>query len=85
METKVLTQEEINSLKEIQNKRIQLTEKFGFLEMQYETQKQSLISELSNLLKQEEQIGSQLQQKYGDGSIDLEKGEFTSNWVFEHS
>jgi len=79
METKVLTQEEINSLKEIQNKRIQLTEKFGLLEMQYETQKQSLISELSNLLKQEEQIGSQLQQKYGDGSIDLEKGEFTSN------
>jgi hypothetical protein len=34
METKVLTQEEINSLKEIQNKRIQLTEKFGFLEIQ---------------------------------------------------
>jgi hypothetical protein len=79
METKVLTQEEINSLKEIQNKRIQLTEKFGLLEMQYETQKQLLINELSNLLKQEEQIGTQLQQKYGDGSIDLEKGEFTSN------
>jgi hypothetical protein len=79
METKVLTQEEINSLKEIQNKRIQLTEKFGFLEMQYETQKQLLISELSSLLKQEEQIGTQLQQKYGDGNINLDKGEFISD------
>ena len=76
METKVLTQEEITILKEIQNKRMDLTEKFGFLEIQYETQKQTLIKELSDLLKQEEQIGSQLQEKYGDGSIDLEKGEF---------
>jgi len=79
METKVLTQEEITSLKEIQNKRINLTDRFGFLELQYETQKQLLRQELSDLLKQEEKIGSQLQQKYGDGSIDLEKGEFISN------
>lgn len=78
MTTKVLTQEEIVNLKEIQNKRISLTEKFGFLELQYETQKQLLIKELSELVKQEEQIGSQLQQKYGDGSIDLDKGEFIS-------
>jgi hypothetical protein len=79
MEKKVLTQEEINILKEIQSKRIALTEQFGVLEVQYETQKQLLIGELSNLLKQEEQIGTQLQLKYGNGSIDLEKGEFTSN------
>ena len=79
METKVLTQEEITSLKEIQNKRMDLTEKFGFLEIQYETQKQTLIKELSDLLKQEEQVGSQLQEKYGDGSIDLEKGEFINH------
>jgi hypothetical protein len=79
MTTKVLTQEEITSLKEIQNKRIDLTDKFGFLELQYETQKQLLRQELSDLLKQEEQVGSKLQEKYGDGSIDLEKGEFISN------
>jgi hypothetical protein len=79
METKILTQEEINELKKIQQKRIKLTEDFGFLEMQYETQKGLLRIELSNLLIQEETIGNQLQQKYGDGSIDLEKGEFTSN------
>jgi hypothetical protein len=79
METKVLTQEEITSLKEIQNKRIQLTEQFGFLEIQYETQKQSLTSELYTLLKQEEQIGTQLQEKYGSGTINLDEGKFISD------
>jgi sulfur transfer protein SufE len=33
METKVLTQEELQSLKAIQEKRIQLTEQFGIIEM----------------------------------------------------
>ena len=79
METKVLTQEEINDLKEIQNKRIQLTEQFGVLEISYETQKQSLLYQLNQVLQEEEKIGSQLQQKYGDGTINLDKGEFTSN------
>lgn len=79
METKVLTQEEVNNLKEIQNKRIQLTEQFGILKISYETQKQSLLYQLNQLLQEEEKIGSQLQQKYGDGTIDLDKGEFTSN------
>jgi hypothetical protein len=79
METKVLTQEEINDLKEIQNKRIQLTEQFGVLEISYETQKQSLLYQLNQVLQEEEKIGSQLQEKYGDGTINLDKGEFTSN------
>lgn len=79
METKVLTQEEVNNLKEIQNKRIQLTEQFGILEISYETQKQLLLYQLNQLLQEEEKIGSQLQQKYGDGTINLDKGEFTSN------
>jgi hypothetical protein len=79
METKVLTQEEVNDLKEIQNKRIQLTEQFGVLEISYETKKQSLLYQLNQVLQEEEKIGSQLQQKYGDGTINLDKGEFTSN------
>jgi len=79
METKVLTQEEINDLKEIQNKRIQLAEQFGVLEISYETQKQSLLYQLNQVLQEEEKIGSQLQEKYGDGTINLDKGEFTSN------
>mgnify|MGYP006953520232 CR=1 FL=1 len=44
-----------------------------------EKEKQRLKQTLQNQLETEEQIGKQLQQKYGDGNIDLEKGEFISN------
>ena len=47
METKVLTQEEINSLKNLQDKRKNLSEQFGLLEINYETQKQSLLYQLN--------------------------------------
>lgn len=79
METKVLTQEEITQLKDLQSKRKDLSEQFGLLEVNYETQKQSLLYQLNQLLQEEDKIGSQLQQKYGDGTINLDKGEFTSN------
>jgi hypothetical protein len=79
METKVLTQEEITQLKNLQDKRKNLSDQFGLLEINYETQKQSLLYQLNQLLQEEDKIGSQLQQKYGDGTINLNKGEFTSN------
>jgi hypothetical protein len=79
METKVLTQEEITQLKDVQQKRTSLNEQFGILEIQYEIQKQTLISKLNQLLQVEEKLGKQLQEKYGDGTIDIEKGEFISN------
>lgn len=79
MTTKVLTPEEIQSLKLIQDKRIQLVEQFGVLEMRLqdlEYQKEQLNTELRQLRQKEILVGENLQQKYGDGSIDLEKGEF---------
>jgi len=79
METKVLTQDEITQLKNLQDKRKNLSEQFGLLEINYETQKQLLLYQLNQLLQEEDKIGTQLQQKYGDGTIDLDKGEFTSN------
>jgi hypothetical protein len=81
METKVLTQEEITRLKEIQLKRISLTEKFGLLEVQLQeinSQKHQLSLDYQQLRQLEEQLGAILQQKYGDGTINLEKGEFIS-------
>jgi hypothetical protein len=39
METKVLTQEEIAQLKDLQGKRKALSDQFGLLEINYETQK----------------------------------------------
>ena len=82
METKVLTQEELQSLKSIQEKRIQLTEQFGIVEMriqEIELQKEILKEELKKLQKEEIAIGESLQKIYGDGTINLEKGEFIGN------
>jgi stress response protein YsnF len=81
MTTKVLTPEEIQSLKLIQEKRIQLVEQFGVLEMRLqdlEYQKEQLKTNLQQLRQEEIKVGETLQQKYGDGSINLEKGEFIS-------
>jgi hypothetical protein len=82
METKVLTQEELQSLKSIQEKRIQLTEQFGLIEMRVQEmglQKEFLKEELKKLQQEEIAIGESLQKTYGDGTINLEKGEFISN------
>jgi len=82
METKILAQEEIQQLKNVREKRIQLTENFGVLEsriQEFQIQKEILKQELKNLIEQETQLGEALQQKYGNGSINLEKGEFISN------
>lgn len=82
METKVLTQEELQSLKSVQEKRIQLTEQFGLIEMRVQEmglQKEFLKEELKKLQQEEITIGESLQKTYGDGTINLEKGEFVSN------
>ena len=82
MTTHVLTQEELQEIKDFQDKRQILIQQFGIIEFNIqdlESQKQQLIAELNNLKQQEIQIGSKLQDKYGEGTIDIEKGEFTSN------
>jgi hypothetical protein len=82
MTTQVLTQEEITQLKTVREKRIQLTENFGVIELriqEFNNQKEIFKDELKNLIQEEINLGKTLQQKYGDGSIDLEKGEFISN------
>lgn len=79
MEKQVLTQEEIQSLKDIQNNQLLLIEQLGTLEYKIlilEKEKQILKQTLQKQTETEEQVGKQLQQKYGNGSIDLEKGEF---------
>ncbi len=42
-------------------------------------QKETLKEELKKLIQEETNLGKALQQKYGDGSINLEKGEFITN------
>jgi len=82
MENKVLTQEEIQQLKNIREKNAQLVEQFGFIEYQLQTlflQKEELSNNLKEIKSLEITLGKQLQDKYGDGTIHLEKGEFIPN------
>lgn len=75
-----LSQEELQSLKSLQEKQNQLVVKFGQLEYEIqslELQKETAIDQLNKLKKEEELIGNQLTQKYGNGSIDVESGFFT--------
>jgi hypothetical protein len=81
MENKVLTPEELSKLQELDNKRGQLVEQFGILEINIqdlELQKEQLIDELSKLKAAELDLGGLLQQKYGDGNINLSTGEVIS-------
>lgn len=80
METKVLEQEEIQSIKDLQTKREQLMADFGFIEMriqELELQKENLINALVEIRNSEVTLSNELQSKYGNGTIDLEKGEIT--------
>ena len=82
MTTQVLTQEELTQVQSLQSKRDQLTIDFGFIELQIqelELQKESLIEQLSQLKSKEIQVGKEFQEKYGEGAINISKGEFTSS------
>jgi hypothetical protein len=80
METKVLTQEEIQLLKNLQSNQNLLITSLGNLEYQIELltlQRQSIKNEIKNQIEEETRLSKELNEKYGEGSIDLEKGEFT--------
>lgn len=80
METKVLEQEEIQSIKDLQTQREQLMSDFGFIEMriqELELQKENLINLLVEVRNSEATLSNELQAKYGTGTINLEKGEIT--------
>lgn len=79
MTTHVLTQEELQQVQSLQSKRDQLTIDFGYVEykiQELELQKENLIEQLLQLKSKEIQIGKEFQEKYGEGSINIDKGEF---------
>lgn len=79
MENQKLTEEEIKKIQELQGKRQNTVLELGNLETyQYDidTRKEELHTVLDELRKSDQELGKELNEKYGDGSIDLEKGEF---------
>ena len=82
MTTQVLTQEELTQVQSLQSKRDQLTIDFGYIEYQIqelELKKESLVDALTQLKNEEIQVGKIISEKYGEGSINITKGEFTSS------
>ena len=79
MENTKLTVEEIEKLQEIQQKNAAVASELGNLEitkLQIEARKNEVVDYFNKLKEEEQAFGKELSEKYGNGSIDLEKGEF---------
>jgi len=77
--THQLTENEITQLKSIQTSQEDLITSFGELEYQiqnFELKKEELIAQLEKLKKQEISLGKELNEKYGNGTINIETGVF---------
>jgi hypothetical protein len=79
MENTKLTQEEVQSLQELQQQRQAVALEFGTLELtqiELDNRREELENFYSELKNKEQELGNELSNKYGNGSIDLENGEF---------
>ena len=80
MEKVLLKKQELDTIKEIQQTELNLVDQLGNLEYQIQTlrlQKDNLKQEIIKLQTKSQKFGDDLQQKYGDGNINIETGEFT--------
>jgi len=78
-EKKVLTQEEISSLKKLKTDFINITSKIGEVEVSLinlKRGKKQLEESLLKIQDEEKVLANELEKKYGQGSISLETGEF---------
>ena len=82
MSKKKLSKEELQTLKGLQTQENNLVVSFGQVEYQIaslETQKDNLIESKQAFEKKRTEFAKVLSEKYGDGSINLETGEITSD------
>jgi predicted phage-related endonuclease len=82
MKIEKLTEQEIQSIKDIQQLRSNLVEKYGLIELSIqdlELQKQEVNEELKDLKSNELTLSKELQAKYGIGTINIDSGEFIGN------
>lgn len=79
MEKQFLKADELQQMRHLHDLKIKLVNKFGVLEydiQSLELQKKKLIDQLHNLTINLQEIGDLIQQKYGEGNVNLETGEF---------
>ena len=81
MASKKLSESELQNLEEFQTRNNDIVVQTGATELRIdvlERQKEQLLEKFQKLTKDQAKFGKELQEKYGDGNIDLEKGEFTT-------
>lgn len=79
MENQKLTQEELQQLADIQQKRDNLMfelSQIGILKLNLQTREDRVKDFHKDLITEENTTGQQLTEKYGDGTLNLETGEF---------
>lgn len=80
-ETKKLTQEEIDALVLIQNKNKAIVEEFGKIEiiqLDLDDRRERAENFLKQLRAEEDSTARTLEDKYGKGTVNIDKGEFTA-------
>ena len=80
MEKKVLTQEELTQLKSFREQQNTLLMNLGSIEYRMsllEQNKNELKNQVLELEKLNNELGAQLTEKYGNGTLNLETGEIT--------
>ena len=75
-----LSEEELKTLRDYQKKQNQITFNLGNVDIQkaiLEGQRSQILDNLASLQEKSNKTAKELQDKYGEGNIDLEKEEFT--------
>jgi hypothetical protein len=79
MENQKLTQEELNKIAELQEKNRAIVNEFGeirLIEINLKRRSDNAEKFLTELREEENAFGKELSEKYGDGTVDLQSGEF---------
>ena len=75
-----LSEAELEVLRDYQQKQNHITFNLGNIDIQkaiLEGQRSTILDKLADLQEESNKTAKELQEKYGAGNIDLEKGEFT--------
>ncbi len=79
-ESKKFTEEEIKQITDLQNKSQQVLFQLGQIklsEIQLEKQFETIKNSLTSIEQEESALAASFSQKYGQGSLNIETGEFT--------
>lgn len=82
MKNQKLTEKELNQIKEFQLSQEQISLSLGQIEIQkriLKEQKSKVLEQYYTLQTNQSKLVKELQEKYGDGNINIETGEFTSS------